>query len=95
VYGENVHSEAELLQCGLRIMKQEAKRCCPSGTKASCLTGPKPFVIKDDGDLSTVKYLLTFGDLICARNDQASYLAGHLHLLPYPGSLAFWVFRIA
>src|SRR5581483_3625888 len=58
--------------------------------------GPLPewttrFLLKKGQSIRDVKYLLTFrpfGQL--SPSVQQAYLAGELHLLPFPGSLIFW-----
>ena len=49
------------------------------------------FLLPEGSRLGRVKYLLTFrpfGSL--PQNVRRAYLAGDLHLLPFPGSLVFW-----
>jgi hypothetical protein len=57
-------------------------------------TWTRPFAWDGCGSPRRVKYLLTFrpfGDLPAAV--RRAYLAGELHLLPFPGSLVFWGVR--
>ena len=72
-------------------MKQESKTLLPHWHEGELPHWTKPFVMQDDADVGAVKYLLTFRrfDLL-PETVRHRYLAGQLHLLPYPGSLAFW-----
>lgn len=50
-----------------------------------------PFVMTDKSDFRRVKYLLTFRPFASLPAEvRQRYLAGQLHLLPFPGSLVFW-----
>src|SRR5262249_34826299 len=62
---------------------------CPSPFSLPSWT--EPFVWSGRGAIRGLHYLLTFrpfGQLPAAV--QKAYLAGHLHLWPFPGSLVFW-----
>ena len=51
----------------------------------------KPYLWKKSQPLQGVKYLLTFRPFAHLPDAvQRAYLAGELHLLPFPGSLLFW-----
>src|SRR5438105_4255923 len=67
----------------------------PRPSSTPTLTGPPPwpkeYTLGNRESLRGVKYLLTFrpfGKLPAAV--QKAYLAGDLHLIPFPGSLVFW-----
>ncbi|MBI3407977.1 MAG: M28 family peptidase [Planctomycetes bacterium] len=89
-YQEPEGKLADLHKAGLRILPREESECAywkeeplPSWTK--------PLLLSKNNPIRGVKYLLTFrpfGQLPAAV--QKAYLAGDLHLLPFPGSLAFW-----
>jgi hypothetical protein len=90
VYDEPAHHLEDLLKAGFRILPE--KNPLPSFPAE----GPLPswtsdYVIGDRDTLRGVKYLLTFRpfrDMPAAV--RRKYLAGELHLLPFPGSLIFW-----
>lgn len=51
----------------------------------------EPFCMSDDSDFRKTKYLLTFRPFGSVPSVvRQRYLAGELHLLPFPGSLVFW-----
>jgi hypothetical protein len=83
-YEEPRESLSDLGEAGFRILPAKAQ------------DGPLPkwtaaYLLKDGESLHGVKYLLTFRpfrDLPAAVRKK--YLAGDLHLLPFPGSLLFW-----
>ncbi len=48
-------------------------------------------LLADENDVSKVRYLVTFRPFsTLSMAIQDAYLAGRLHILPYPGSLVFW-----
>lgn len=50
-----------------------------------------PFRLTDETNLAGVRYLLTFRPFeTLSPAIRSTYLAGKLHLLPFPGSLVFW-----
>ena len=65
--------------------------CCRRGTRSRCPRGRAPFRWRPGQSLRGVRYLLTFCpfDRLPATVSRA-YLAGDLHLLPFPGSLLFF-----
>jgi hypothetical protein len=87
VYGETADSITELKHGGFHILPTEPDPQFPYWT------GPlpawtRPFVIDDHTPLNNVRYLLTFRPFSRLPADaRARYLAGQLHLLPFPGSL--------
>jgi hypothetical protein len=89
VYGEDADGVAGLKRVGFRILPDDAPledwwaEELPNWT-AGFLLPPRPTA-------DAAKYLLTFrpfGRLPAAV--RKAYLAGKLHLLPFPGSLAYW-----
>jgi len=89
VYGKSAEELSDLRKAGFRILSQEA-------LSVPWHEGPLPrwtrsYLWNKGESLRGVKYLLTFlpfGTLpLAVRN---AYLAGDLHLLPFPGSLLFW-----
>src|SRR5262249_51880657 len=89
-YGEPPEHLRDLHKAGFRIL--------PRGTDevSHWSEGPlpswtAPFLLDKTHGARGVKYLLTFrpfGEL--PASIQEAYLAGELHLLPFPGSLVFW-----
>ena len=87
VYQEQIVAPpAGLLNQGFRVLPGQAAHA------EGLLPGwAGEFLVEDNTDWDKVRYLLTFrpfGQL--PEQARASYLAGRLHLLPFPGSLAFW-----
>jgi hypothetical protein len=89
VYGERVEGVAGLKKAGFRILPDDEpllphwKEQLPKWT-SELLLPAKPTA-------TSAKYLLTFkpfGKLPAAV--RKAYLAGKLHLLPFPGSLLYW-----
>jgi hypothetical protein len=89
VYGEPPEKLTDLRAAGLRVLPMD-------GAGAGWEEGPlpkwtAPLVLGPRESLRGVNYLLTFrpfGKLPAAV--RRAYLAGELHLLPFPGSLVFW-----
>src|SRR5262245_33776289 len=90
VYGKKVAAGADgLRRAGFRIMTDDEPQL-PWWTE-QLPTWAEQFHISDRGPIGEVRYLLTFrpfGRLQAAA--RKAYLGGHLCLLPFPGSLAFW-----
>jgi hypothetical protein len=91
VYGEGTQGSFDLRAAGFRILPSIA-----DPQFAYWLDGPLPRwtgpLLLDDGEaLANVRYLLTFRPFSgLPAPIQQAYLAGELHLLPFPGSLVFW-----
>ncbi len=86
-YGDKLSTGAELKQAGLRILPT-SKIDATGGGLPSWTNG---FVLDEKSSLDDVHYLLTFlpfGELPAELRQK--YLAGQLHLIPFPGSLVFW-----
>ncbi len=85
-YGEPSEKLADLQRVGFRIFAGDGdadKTLRPAWTS--------PFIWDRGTSLQGVKYLLNFepfGSL--PETVKKAYLAGELHLLPFPGSLLFW-----
>lgn len=91
VYGEELAGVAGLKRAGFRILPDEEpllpewKEELPQWT-AEFLLGAK--------QAGRTRYLLTFRPFASLPDDvRAAYLAGTLHLLPFPGSLLYWGVR--
>jgi hypothetical protein len=103
-YGEPSDPGLDLRKAGFRILPGAEKGTgpiCPNdapGAAHKLDQSPfplpfwtKPYLLSDERRLRGAKYLLTFrpfGSLPEAV--RRAYLAGELHLLPFPGSLVFW-----
>jgi Peptidase family M28 len=90
VYGETAATADGLYDAGFRILP--AGEPLVDHWDEGPLPGwARPFLLGDRQSLAGVKYLLTFGPFsrlpVPVRR---AYLAGRLHLLPFPGSLVFW-----
>jgi hypothetical protein len=90
-YGETASELGALARCGLRVLPSPANERFPAWT-ARALPGWARELALDEGDtLQSLRYLLTFRPFgTLPERLRAAYLAGRLHLLPFPGSLVFW-----
>jgi hypothetical protein len=91
VYDEPAQKLADLHEAGFRILGSEEKPLLPWWRQESLPRWTKPYLWSKGQSLRSVKYLLTFqpfSKLPVAI--QRAYLAGDLHLLPFPGSLICW-----
>jgi hypothetical protein len=85
-YGEPSEKLSDLHRAGFRIYAEDGD---PHKTLRPAWTSP--FIWRRGMSLQGVKYLLNFepfGNLPEAV--KKAYLAGELHLVPFPGSLLFW-----
>jgi hypothetical protein len=91
VYDESADQVVDLRTAGLRILP-EPEQLPGAAAKGDRLPSwTKPLLLEPRERLKQVKYLLTFrpfGELPAPV--RKAYLAGELHLLPFPGSLVFW-----
>ncbi len=90
-YGENVDDATKLLQIGFRILPSIKHPSFPYWNEGPLPTWTRRFVVNEQSSFDAVNYLLTFtpfGSLPVAVKEK--YLAGKLHLVPFPGSLVFW-----
>jgi hypothetical protein len=90
-YGEAPDQLADLRRAGLRIFVSEQKPHFPYWREEPLPSWTDAYRWRTGQPLKGVKYLLTFcpfGRLPAAV--RKAYLAGELHLLPFPGSLVFW-----
>lgn len=90
VYGQRVRTLDDLRAAGFRIVPD-----LPAGDTPWVPTPlpdwTKPLVLGRKEDRDRVRYVLSFrpfGDL--PAGVRQAYLAGRLHLVPFPGSLIFW-----
>jgi hypothetical protein len=91
VYGEPDEALTDLHGAGLRILPQAEPPALPFWREGPLPSWADRFALAKGQALRGVKYLLTFQPFgrLPAPVRQA-YLAGELHLLPFPGSLVFW-----
>ncbi|MDE3088516.1 MAG: M28 family peptidase [Chloroflexota bacterium] len=90
-YGEKADDAAHLWQSGFRILPSESNPGFPYWQVDPLPSWTQPFIVDSRSSFENVRYLLTFvpfGSL--AASVREKYLAGKLHLLPFPGSLVFW-----
>ncbi len=81
-YGEEIRGSSELASHGFRILPVNAD-VLPSWARKLAAT--------PDRNPDKARYLLTFKPFAeLPREVTEKYLAGGLHLLPFPGSLVFW-----
>ena len=91
VYGQPPEQLRDLRRAGFRILPTEKSESSPYPNVEPLPEWTAAFRLSADDSPTAVKYLLTFrpfGDL--PPEMRRAYLAGELHLLPYPGSLLFW-----
>ncbi|MBI1800554.1 MAG: hypothetical protein HYR71_02855, partial [Chloroflexi bacterium] len=90
-YGEHVKNTHQLRAAGFRILPSVRDDQFPDWHVAVLPQWTQSFLLHDEASFDDVRYLLTFRPFSRLPADaRARYLAGHLHLLPFPGSLAFW-----
>jgi hypothetical protein len=90
-YGEKPERLADLRQAGFRILPGSGESICESWRQDPLPSWTEPFSLGERESLRGVKYLLTFRPFgTLPEAVRKAYLAGHLHLLPFPGSLIFW-----
>jgi hypothetical protein len=91
VYAEPMEKLTDLRQAGFRVLPQEHDPPIDLWREEGLPAWTEPYLWSKGQSAHAVKYLLTFrpfGKLPSAV--QKAYLAGELHLLPFPGSLLFW-----
>jgi hypothetical protein len=91
VHGEPAGRLADLRAAGFRVLPCESDSESPCGDEGPLPSWTADLRLRKGEPVRGVKYLLTFrpfGDL--PATVQKAYMAGELHLLPFPGSLLFW-----
>ncbi|HKB39646.1 MAG TPA: hypothetical protein VKD72_24625, partial [Gemmataceae bacterium] len=89
-YGEPADELADLRRAGFRILPQE-KSGSGFGDEGPLPSWTTPLLWAQKQSLNGVRYLLTFRPFAwLPAAVRRAYLAGELHLLPFPGSLLFW-----
>jgi hypothetical protein len=90
-YPETAGKLGDLHQAGLRILPSEGEPQLSFWKEEPLPAWTAPYLLKEGHSLEGVKYLLTFRPFSkLPAAVQRAYLAGELHLLPFPGSLIFW-----
>jgi len=90
-YHEKPEQLSDLRHAGFRILPGSGEAVCKSWRQDPLPSWTAPFILGDGESLKGVKYLLTFRPFgTLPQAIRKAYLAGHLHLLPFPGSLIFW-----
>lgn len=90
-YGEPPERLRDLRQAGFRILPGSGESICALWRQDPLPSWTKPFRLGPRESLQGVKYVLTFRPFASLpRAIRAAYVAGGLHLLPFPGSLIFW-----
>lgn len=90
-HGLEVKSPKDLFTIGFRILPSDPASPHPSGKVEPLPHWTEPFLVSDSTDWQLVRHLLTFRPFErLPVLVQERYLAGKLHLLPFPGSLVFW-----
>jgi hypothetical protein len=91
VYGETAPHLADLRKIGFRILPQEEDPLFPFWQEKPLPEWTAPYLWTSRQPVRTVKYLLTFRAFTrLPEAIQKAYLAGDLHLIPFPGSMLFW-----
>jgi hypothetical protein len=91
VYGEKAGDVADLRATGFRILPCDDDSRFPYWTDAPLPSWTATLLWNKGDSLHGIRYLLTFCPFAQLPPEvQKSYLAGELHLLPFPGSLLFW-----
>jgi hypothetical protein len=91
VYGEAPERLEDLRRAGFRILPQEGEPALPWWREDPLPAWTAPFLWARGQSVRGVKYLLTFTPFChLPAAVQRAYLAGDLHLLPFPGSLFLW-----
>jgi hypothetical protein len=90
-YGESDGRLGDLRAAGFRILPQGGELPLPYWDEGPLPGWTAPFLMDEDAGAAGVKYLLTFRPFArLPAAAQRAYLAGELHLIPFPGSLIFW-----
>jgi hypothetical protein len=90
-YAEPDKELDDLHRAGLRVLPQGDDVPCPWWREGPLPSWVRPLLWEPGRSLRGVKYLLTFRPFLrLPAAVRRAYLAGGLHLLPFPGSLLFW-----
>ena len=90
-YGEKPGHLTDLRRAGFRFLPGSGETVCKLWRQDPLPSWIKPFILGERESLRGVKYLLTFRPFeTLPPTVRRAYLAGDLHVLPFPGSLIFW-----
>jgi hypothetical protein len=90
-YGEEVSDAEDLRARGLRVLASGGHHPRAGWSVAPLPTWAAPLLLPEAGPFDDVRYLLTFRPFaFLPERVRGRYLERTLHLLPFPGSLAFW-----
>lgn len=90
-YNEKAADHKGLRAVGFRILADDADAQSPFGPAPQLPSWTKELQWTAGRPLKGVRYLLTFRPFAALPAPvRKAYLAGDLHLLPFPGSLCFW-----
>jgi len=90
-YGEPAERLADLRRLGFRVLPGSGEPSLPYQEEESLPAWTSAYILRENEPAKRIRYLLTFrpfGSL--PPRIRRAYLAGDLHLLPFPGSLVFW-----
>jgi hypothetical protein len=91
VYGQNETGLDDLRAVGLRILPAGEDADFPYWREVPLPRWTANLLFDESEPIERVRYLLTFRAFATLPQQvQQAYLAGSLHLLPFPGSLVFW-----
>lgn len=91
VYGLAERQTADLRQAGLRILPRGKIAKAPFGDEGPLPSWTSSLLWRADEPIGATRFLLTFAPFAALPPAvRRAYLAGELHLLPFPGSLIFW-----
>jgi hypothetical protein len=91
VYGEPIEGLEDLGRAGFRILDQGDHLPFPFWQHEPMPSWTRPYIWNPRQPIRSLKYLLTFRPFqYLPAAVRRAYLAGDLHLLPFPGSLLFW-----
>jgi hypothetical protein len=90
-YDEKAVNTQQLFQTGFRILPSHRNPDFPYWHVESLPSWTTRFILDDTSSFENVRYVLTFAPFgTLPPIVREKYLAGKLHLLPFPGSLVFW-----
>jgi hypothetical protein len=90
-YGVPERTARDPAHAGLRVLPAGSDPNFPSWDEGPFPSWCEPLLWKEEAGLGGMRFLLTFRPFARLPAEvQNAYLAGELHLLPFPGSLAFW-----
>src|SRR5262249_27381436 len=89
-YGEKADTVDSIRKAGFRVM-DAGEPVVDYWNEGKLPKWVEPFRFKDGRPTTGIKYLLTFRPFSqLPAGVRKAYLAGKLHLIPFPGSLVFW-----